>query len=803
MKLRILGCHGGIGKKLRTSSFLVNDRLLLDAGTGVTELTIDEMLSVRHVLLTHAHLDHIAGLALMFASVYEDMLEPVTLYAPEDVLAVLRKHLFNEELWPDFSKLPSQENALLKLQAIEEDKAVTITPGFTVTPIALSHTVKSVAYIIEHNDVRLCFCGDTGPTDKIWQTINHLQGVDHLIIEASYPNEQTNLAQISGHFTPKLLACDLKKIKQKPSVHIQHMKPGYEQCLTLQCKNDLKDFKVNILAQCNAVELAKAGQFSITNTAMDYKSIEQNLSKLTDMAISLSAEQDNDLLLEKILNSAKEIANADGGTIYTLKDEKFLQMDIVKNDSMSISLGGSSSQKSTFPPLPLYSENGEPNKQNVVTCAIHEDKIIDIKDRHEDSRYDFSGAQRFDESTGYNSISFLTIPMKDHKGDTIGALQLINALDENANIIPFSHQIATLVKALASQAAITLTKKNLVDELELFFESFIEILAGLIDEKSPYTGGHCRRVPELTIMLTEAIHATQDGPLEDFYMTEDDRYELKIAAWLHDFGKITTPEYVVDKATKLETIFDRVHLIDSRFETVRRDLEISQLKQQLTAAKNHVSLSNDISQQYKKSLARVSIDQAFIRTHNSGAEFMTEEDQDRVIEIADRYQITDYQGEKKNILSADEIENMQISRGTLNASERKIINKHIVVTIDVLKGLKLPKHLKNVPEIAGGHHERMDGKGYPYGLTKEQMSVQTRAMGIADIFEALTASDRPYKKAKTITDSLMIMKRMKDTGHIDPDIFDIFIRNEIYLEYADKFLMAEQIDQVNKSDFLD
>ncbi|OUS37417.1 phosphohydrolase ['Osedax' symbiont bacterium Rs2_46_30_T18] len=536
---------------------------------------------------------------------------------------------------------------------------------------------------------------------------------------------------------------------------------------------------------------------------MDYKSIEQNLSKLTDMAISLSAEQDNDLLLEKILNSAKEIANADGGTIYTLKDEKFLQMDIVKNDSMSISLGGSSSQKSTFPPLPLYSENGEPNKQNVVTCAIHEDKIIDIKDRHEDSRYDFSGAQRFDESTGYNSISFLTIPMKDHKGDTIGALQLINALDENANIIPFSHQIATLVKALASQAAITLTKKNLVDELELFFESFIEILAGLIDEKSPYTGGHCRRVPELTIMLTEAIHATQDGPLEDFYMTEDDRYELKIAAWLHDFGKITTPEYVVDKATKLETIFDRVHLIDSRFETVRRDLEISQLKQQLTAAKNHVSLSNDISQQYKKSLARVSIDQAFIRTHNSGAEFMTEEDQDRVIEIADRYQITDYQGEKKNILSADEIENMQISRGTLNASERKIINKHIVVTIDVLKGLKLPKHLKNVPEIAGGHHERMDGKGYPYGLTKEQMSVQTRAMGIADIFEALTASDRPYKKAKTITDSLMIMKRMKDTGHIDPDIFDIFIRNEIYLEYADKFLMAEQIDQVNKSDFLD
>jgi HD-GYP domain-containing protein (c-di-GMP phosphodiesterase class II)/ribonuclease BN (tRNA processing enzyme) len=803
MKLRILGCNGGIGHKLRTTSFLVNDRVLLDAGTGVGDLTLDEMLSLRHVLLTHAHLDHIAGLALMFASIYEDMLEPVTIYAPEDVLAVLRKHLFNWQLWPDFNQLPDQDNATLKFQVVDEDTTITITPGFTITPIELSHTVKSVAYIIQHDDVKLCFCGDTGPTNKIWQTINNLEGVDHLIIEASYPNEQADLAQQSGHFTPKLLAIDLNKLNQKPSVHIQHMKPGYEKCLSLQCKQELQDFNLNILARCDVVELAKSGQFSIISTTNDYKNIEQNLSKLTDIAISLSAEQDNDLLLEKILNSAKEIANSDGGTIYTVKDEQFLQMDIVKNDSMGISLQGSNSDNSTFAPLPLYLENGEPNKENVVTCAIHEDIIIDIKDRHADSHYDFSGAQRFDESTGYNSISFLTIPMKDHKGDMIGALQLINALDSNGKVIPFSHQIVSLIKALASQAAITLTNKNLIDELELLFESFIKLLAGLIDEKSPYTGGHCRRVPELTIMLTEAIHATRNGPLKDFFMTEDDRYELKIAAWLHDCGKITTPEHVVDKATKLETIFDRIHLIDSRFETIRRDLEISFLKQQLIASQNNVSLSNDTIEQYKKSLSRVTIDQVFIQQHNSGGEFMTVENQDQVIEIAERYQISDYHGEKKSILSADEIENMQISRGTLNAAEREIINKHIIVTIDMLTGLKLPKHLKNVPEIAGGHHERMDGKGYPYGLTKDQMSVQTRAMGIADIFEALTASDRPYKEAKTISDSLTIMKRMKDTGHIDADIFDVFVRNEVYSKYADKFLMSEQNDQVNKDDFLD
>ena len=473
MRLRILGCNGGIGKELRTTSFLVNNSLLLDAGTGVGELALDEMLSLRHVLLSHAHLDHIAGLALMFSSIYDEMVEPVTVYAPRDVIAVLKEHLFNWALWPDFSQLPNPENAVLKFQAVEENTAVTIAADFTVTPIALSHSVKSVAYIIQDSDVTLCFCGDTGTTDKIWEVINDLEGVDHLIIEAAFPNEQANLAQQSGHFTPKLLAFDLNKLKHKPRVHIQHIKPGYEQRVSLQCQNDLKGFNVNVLQQGEAVELAKAGSFNVIPTAIDPRGIEQNLSKLTDIAISLSAERNTEILLEKILNSAKEIANADGGTIYTLKDEKFLQMDIVKNDSLDISLGGSSAQKSTFSALPLYLDNGEPNKANVVSCAIHEDMVIEIKDRHADSLYDFSGAQRFDESTGYNSISFLTIPMKDHKGDMIGALQLINALDEEGNVIAFSHQIATIVKALASQAAITLTNKSLVDELESFFESLL------------------------------------------------------------------------------------------------------------------------------------------------------------------------------------------------------------------------------------------------------------------------------------------------------------------------------------------
>jgi len=523
---------------------------------------------------------------------------------------------------------------------------------------------------------------------------------------------------------------------------------------------------------------------------MTYQNIEQHLAKLIEVGISLSAEKDTSLLLEKILLSAKEIANADGGTIYTLHADEFLQMEIVCNNSLNIAMGGSHEEASRFAPLPLYLDDGEPNYSNVVTSAIHDDRIVNIKDRHQDVHYDFSGAQRFDDANNYNSVSFLTIPMKDHHGKMIGALQLINALNEHGHVTSFSYRNALLINALASQAAVALTNKHLIDELEQLFESFIELIADAIDEKSPYTGGHCRRVPELTMMLTEALHNTRDGPLKDFSMTQDERYEIKIAAWLHDCGKITTPEYVVDKATKLETIHDRIHEVDMRFEVIRRDIKIKQLEQ-------HMS-----EKEFQAAIEQVDSDQAFIHQHNTGGEFMDEDNQQRVVDIAERYQITDYQDSSASILHEDEVTNLQISRGTLNDEERQVINRHINVTIDMLTSLELPGHLKNIAEIAGGHHERMDGKGYPNGLTREQMSVPARAMGIADIFEALTAADRPYKDAKTLTESLNIMKRMKDTGHIDPDIFDIFIRDGVFMNYANLFLKEFQIDDVDIEQYL-
>ena len=322
-----------------------------------------------------------------------------------------------------------------------------------------------------------------------------------------------------------------------------------------------------------------------------------------------------------------------------------------------------------------------------------------------------------------------------------------------------------------------------------------------IDEKSPYTGGHCQRVPTLTMMLAEAAAKNMDGPLASFSMTEADRYELKIASLIHDCGKVTTPVHVVDKATKLHTLYDRIDLVDTRFEVLRRDAEIAALRQQLAlrpcvdAAAESATLEH-----LKVKLETLDDHKTFLRATNSGGEFMSDDAVARVQHIASHYQWRNTEGLQSNFLSDDETENLSIRKGTLTQAERDTINYHIIATIKMLEKLPWPKHLQNVPEYAGGHHERMDGKGYPKGLTREEMSVQARIMGIADIFEALTASDRPYKPGMKLSQAISIMVKMKEQGHIDPDLFDIFINQGVYLSYAQAFIDPAQIDDVRLSD---
>jgi len=525
------------------------------------------------------------------------------------------------------------------------------------------------------------------------------------------------------------------------------------------------------------------------------------LEQLNAIGASLSAERDINRLLESILAAAKTITRADGGTLYRVTEERTLRFEIVRTTSLAYYLGGTTGTPVPFYPIHLIGKDGKPNHGMVAAYAALTGKTVNIPDAYTADGFDFSGTRNFDKKTGYRSKSFLTVPMKNHENEIIGVLQLINASDPNSGeIVPFSPSDQRLAESLASQAAVALTNRMLIIQLEELFESFINLMNTAIDEKSPYTGGHCQRVPQLTMMLAEAVNDMGDGPLAAFSMTDKDRYELKIAGLLHDCGKVTTPVHVVDKATKLEAIYDRIHLVDTRFEILKRDAEIELLKEKaLLVAHGALRAEHDAADaRHRERMRRYDEDRAFLRACNIGGEAMRESDQERVRAIA-KYRWTDISGHEANFLSEDELKNLTIRAGTLTGDERQIINHHIVATIKMLEALPWPKHLKNVPEYAGGHHERMDGKGYPKGLTREQMSVQARVMGIADIFEALTAKDRPYKKGKTLSESLQILGKMRLGGHVDPDLFDVFVRKKVYRRYAELFLDKEQIDEVDES----
>ncbi|MDA0306953.1 MAG: GAF domain-containing protein [Proteobacteria bacterium] len=584
-----------------------------------------------------------------------------------------------------------------------------------------------------------------------------------------------------------------------------------------------------------------------------------SFERLIEIGIALSAEQDTDRLMEMILLEAKDLANADGGTLYLATEDNGLKFEIMRTDSLKIAMGGTTGKEITFPPVRLIDpETGKENRANVASCAALTGRSINIPDAYDSQEFDFTGTKKFDEGTGYRSKSFLTVPLKNSKDDIIGVLQLLNAQEvDTGEVIPFSGEIQPLIEALASQAAVALDNKQLLDAQKLLLDSFIELIASAIDAKSPYTGGHCQRVPELTKMLARAACDAKEGPFADFDLSEDDWYELTIAALLHDCGKVTTPEYVVDKATKLETIYDRIHEIRTRFEVAKREAEIDYYKALVDGQGKAGGDPDKLKAGLDERLAKLDDDFAFIAECNIGGEFMAPEKIDRVKEIAeltwtrtldDRIGVAHEEQKRKdrtpaptlpvveNLLSdrgdhiiyreegqvaaqddkygfkldvpelkfnLGEIYNLSIARGTLTAEERFKINDHIVQTIVMLQQLPFPEHLKRVPEYAGAHHEKMDGSGYPRKLNRDDMSTPARIMAIADIFEALTAADRPYKLPKKLSESVKIMSFMKKDAHIDGELFELFLTSGVYKEYAETFLNEDQLDEVDVSAYLD
>lgn len=577
-------------------------------------------------------------------------------------------------------------------------------------------------------------------------------------------------------------------------------------------------------------------------------------NRLIDIGIALSAEKDIGRLVERILIEAKDIANADGATLYVRTQDDTLRFESMHLDSLGIAQGGTTGVEISLPSIEMYIVDGQPNYKQLASYAACTGETINIDDVYANEEFDLSGTMKFDEATGYRTTSLLTIPLKNNQGEVVGIIQLVNARDFNTgDIVPFSERELPLIQALASQAAVALERNQLLDTQRELLDSFIQLIASALDAKSPYTGGHCQRVPELVRMLTEAACKQDKGSLAEFDLDEDDWYELHITSWLHDCGKVTIPEYVVDKATKLETIGNRIHEIRTRFEVLKCDAVIEYQQALLDGEGEPIALKRDLDEK----LARFDDDFSFIAESNMGGEFMSSEKIDAIKEIAktqwlrtldDRLGISQQEKQRrartparelpaKEFLLEDrqdhlveqdlvihaaepdnpygfkitvpdykynrgEVYNLCVQRGTLTVEERFKINDHIMQTIIMLEKLRFPKHLANIPEYAGGHHERMDGAGYPRSLDGGSMSIPARIMAIADIFEALTAADRPYKAAKTLSESIEIMSFMASDKHIDADLFELFLTSGVYREYAQAYLQPFQIDQVDIEQYL-
>jgi HD-GYP domain-containing protein (c-di-GMP phosphodiesterase class II) len=487
--------------------------------------------------------------------------------------------------------------------------------------------------------------------------------------------------------------------------------------------------------------------------------LEDRLRRLNEIGVALSSVQ-NDLnaLLERILQEARHFTHAEAGTLYLVEGE-VLTFEIAQNDKLQIFMGGSYS-KADIPPVPI-------NLDSVSGYVAVTGESLNVADVYVERGRHFEGPKNYDRMTGYHTRSMLVMPMNDHEGQIIGVLQLLNALSPEGESVAFSKENEALIDSLASQAAVAINNVRLIRETEALFEAFVQVMAVAIDERSPYTGGHIRRVAELTMVMAQMVNACSEGPLSEIQFSDNELEELRIAAWMHDIGKITTPEWIVDKPTKLTTIFDRVQLLRMRFALMHQGIELQVARGELGAA------------EAEERMAALDADIALLQRANLPGEFMEDADLARLHQIAERTYVLD--GELLPCITAEELENLSIRKGSLTAAERQKINDHASMSIKMLEQIPFMRKLERVPQIAGAHHEKLDGSGYPLGLVADEISLQSRILALVDIFESLSADDRPYRTKPMPREIVMrILQEMVDDGHIDTDVHDLFLREGLW-----------------------
>jgi HD-GYP domain-containing protein (c-di-GMP phosphodiesterase class II) len=581
----------------------------------------------------------------------------------------------------------------------------------------------------------------------------------------------------------------------------------------------------------------------IDDLAVAMDAMKGTISRFLNLITSLAGEQDFDRMLERVTEETMRAGEADGAFVYLVGDDE------VELRPGCVRVAGSDA-KIRAAALPAYRIDTN-EVGNALVQSVREDKTTVFTVEQKQAEQGEGFAAIFD-ALAAPLIRVIALPLHNRQREVSGCLCLLFGAQEGIEAAEPGREHIAFVEAVSGFAAVSMETHHLLKMQKALLESFIKLIAGAIDAKSPYTGAHCQRVPYLTKMIARAACESQEPPFKDFDLNEEEWEALHIAGWMHDCGKVTTPEYVVDKSTKLETIYDRIHEVRMRFEVLKRDAEIRYWQAVADGGDR-----DTLRQQMESEWRQLDEEFAFVAESNEGGEFMAPELIERLRQIAERVwmrtiddrigisgeektrkertQAPELPAEEKvltgkeehiiqrrtaeqmpsdnrwgfrmdvpeHMYNRDEIYNLCVQRGTLTDEERYKINDHIVQTVIMLERLPYPKHLRNVPVIAGGHHEKMDGTGYPRRLKRDDMPLTARMMAIADIFEALTAQDRPYKKAKKLSEAIRIMSFMKKDHHIDPEIFELFLTSGVYMEYARHFLSRELIDEFDIEQYLD
>lgn len=515
------------------------------------------------------------------------------------------------------------------------------------------------------------------------------------------------------------------------------------------------------------------------------RALEERLQRLNEIGSALSVERDLNRLLERILQEARGFTHADAGTLYLLYDDH-LHLEIVQNDTLRSFVGGRQGAINLPPRVPMT--KGSASGYAAVTA-----ETLNIEDVYTDEVYRFEGPKQYDRTSGYRTQSMLVVPMRDRDDQTIGVLQLLNATDPQTDKpVAFSSADQAVLQSLASQATVAINNVRLIHETEQLFESFVQVMATALDERSAYTGGHVRRVMEMAMVVAETVNEVTEGPFAAVGFSAEEMNELRIAAWMHDIGKITQQEWIVDKPTKLTTIYDRIDLLRTRMDFIRSATENELLRRKVELLEAGRPVPAQLDEEYGRRIELIADESRFLERVNEPGEFMEKEDLARLREIASKtFPVSD--GEQ-TYLTDDELENLSIRKGSLTQDEFQKIKDHASMSIKMLGQIPFTRKLSQVPAIAGAHHEKLDGSGYPLGLKAEEIGLQARILALVDMFESMSADDRPYR-ARPIPRE-MILRFLNEDGDknlIDKDLVELFIDRELYLKLDEiKLKMGEE-----------